>query len=209
MPKLFLAILTIHFFISSQHLSTAQDIDIDFALSGVFNDENGDGLAQAGETILFTATITNTGTQTLDSIEVFDINNFGSPDPKFIFGSKGPIYNLQVNMIDSTTYVCLYALSIYDILNGKVSYAARADVDYIDSGGSFPIPKTLHFHESVEVNYSSAAATPSNPMIETTEGDVYINEAKNGVILKSPSGNCFRVRVEDNGTLRSEPINCP
>jgi len=40
--------------------------------------------------------------------------------------------------------------------------------------------------------------------------DVYITDPAKGVILKSPGGNCWRVRVMDNGTLITEQVSpCP
>ena len=51
----------------------------------------------------------------------------------------------------------------------------------------------------------------SNPKakVQVTDGDVYIDNAAKGVIMKSPNGSCFRVTVADNGTLVSTPIVCP
>ena len=40
-------------------------------------------------------------------------------------------------------------------------------------------------------------------------GDAYIDDSCYGVILTSPNGSCFRVRVQDDGTLKSEAIVCP
>lgn len=47
------------------------------------------------------------------------------------------------------------------------------------------------------------------PDIHTESGDVYIEQACYGVILKSPNGICYRIRVDDNGTLITEMVVCP
>lgn len=181
--------------------------DMTVDLSGVFNDENNDGLAQAGETVLFTCTVTNTGNQPLTSIEVVDNIGFNNSAPIQIFNSKGPILNLQAGQVDNSTYSCPYTLTIHDIINGSVTHFVSTTADYIDPNQLFP--QSFHDGTNTTVNYISQPAALSDPMIETESGDVYIHEAENGVILKSPSGNCFRVRVEDDGTLRSVPITCP
>lgn len=40
-------------------------------------------------------------------------------------------------------------------------------------------------------------------------GDVYLPDSNNGVILTSPGGACFRITVDNIGTLQSTPITCP
>ena len=143
-----------------------------------------------------TATVTNNGNQPLGKINVL----------YQIFSSKGPIYNLQPFQTNNTTYSCLYTLTIKDTINGNKSLSAIANSNYEDPYFGFSI---INESASVEVVYNSAPAALPDAMIETESGDVYINEAENGVILKSPSGNCYRIRIEDDGTLRSEPIICP
>lgn len=41
------------------------------------------------------------------------------------------------------------------------------------------------------------------------DGDVYLEDACNGIILTAPNGNCYRVRVDNNGGLVSNEVNCP
>ena len=45
--------------------------------------------------------------------------------------------------------------------------------------------------------------------LHVADGDVYLDNHQNGVILTSPSGNCFRVTIADNGTLTTTSITCP
>lgn len=45
--------------------------------------------------------------------------------------------------------------------------------------------------------------------VEVQSADVYIDDACYGVILTSPSGLCFRLRVEDDGSFISEMVSCP
>ena len=40
-------------------------------------------------------------------------------------------------------------------------------------------------------------------------GDVYINTIGNGVIMKSPDGNCWKVQVSNAGVLSSVTVTCP
>lgn len=45
--------------------------------------------------------------------------------------------------------------------------------------------------------------------ITTEKGDVYIENHCFGVILTAPNGSCFRVRVNNAGTLISQAVPCP
>ena len=49
----------------------------------------------------------------------------------------------------------------------------------------------------------------SEPISNVRNGDVYLDDACYGVIMTSPSGNCFRAKVADNGMLFTEPVECP
>jgi hypothetical protein len=42
-----------------------------------------------------------------------------------------------------------------------------------------------------------------------TNGDVIVSSPGKGVILTSPSGNCFRLTVSDAGALSTTAITCP
>lgn len=44
---------------------------------------------------------------------------------------------------------------------------------------------------------------------QVAEGDIYVDNVFRGIILKSDNGNCFRVRVSNDGSLISKPIACP
>ena len=84
--------------------------------TGVFNDNNHDGIAQAGETITYSFTVTNTGNTSLTNVMVTD------PLPGVVV-SGGPI-NLAVGASDSTTFTAVYVITQADIIAGSVSNQA-------------------------------------------------------------------------------------
>ena len=45
--------------------------------------------------------------------------------------------------------------------------------------------------------------------VEVQNGDVYINNAANGIILKSPNGQCWRVTIDNEGNFVKTAITCP
>lgn len=48
-----------------------------------------------------------------------------------------------------------------------------------------------------------------NAHVEVQSADVYIDDACHGVILTSPGGMCYRLRVQDDGSFISELVSCP
>ena len=88
--------------------------------TGVFNDVNGDGFAQVGETIDYTFTVTNTGNVTVSNITISD------PLPGIIL--SGGSIDLNPGDDDSTL-TATYTLTQADIDNGGVSNQATATGD--------------------------------------------------------------------------------
>ena len=51
--------------------------------------------------------------------------------------------------------------------------------------------------------------TSPNSQFEIAKGDVFIKNIHRGVIMKSPSGKCFRMQPNDEGILKGTEIACP
>ena len=45
--------------------------------------------------------------------------------------------------------------------------------------------------------------------IHNEQGDTYISDFTKGMILKAPNGDCYRIRVNNSGTLETYEVNCP
>ncbi|MCF6307877.1 MAG: gliding motility-associated C-terminal domain-containing protein, partial [Flavobacteriaceae bacterium] len=88
-------------------------ISISLEKSGVFNDDNGDGIPQVGETISYAFNITNTGEVILYNITIED------PLPGVVI-EGGPIEVLLPLETDDTTFTGTYAITQEDIDNGEV-----------------------------------------------------------------------------------------
>jgi uncharacterized repeat protein (TIGR01451 family)/gliding motility-associated-like protein len=86
--------------------------------TAVFNDENGDGFAQAGETITYRFEVTNSGNVVLNNVVVTD--NL----PGLIL-TGAPIAVLNINETNTTAYQGVYALKQSDINLGSVSNQAQ------------------------------------------------------------------------------------
>ena len=104
-----------------------QDPRVSLEKSGVFDDNNGDGIPQVGETISYAFTVTNTGSVTLFDLVLED-------DLPGIEIMGGPIAELLPGQEDTDTFTGRYAITDRDIEQGQV--VNQAIVRGLTSGGS-------------------------------------------------------------------------
>ena len=45
--------------------------------------------------------------------------------------------------------------------------------------------------------------------VHIADGDIYLQDIGRGIIMKSPDGNCWRVSVDNGGSLDSSSVGCP
>ena len=51
--------------------------------------------------------------------------------------------------------------------------------------------------------------TAPRARVEIADGDVYLPNANNGIIMTAPTGVCYRVTVNNFGQLESNEVTCP
>ncbi len=90
-----------------------------------FFDENGDGLAQVGEAIDYTFTVTNTGTVAVGNITITD---------PLVEVLGGPLEILEPGAVDDTTFRATYIITQADIDNGSFSNSATVTANIPDVG---------------------------------------------------------------------------
>ncbi|PRP68443.1 DUF7507 domain-containing protein [Nonlabens agnitus] len=84
-----------------------EDSEISIIKTSVFNDENGDGFAQLGETISYSFEVTNSGATTLTNVTVTDPLLDGANGTL----TGGPIATLAPGATDTTTFSGSYTTS--------------------------------------------------------------------------------------------------
>ncbi len=57
-------------------------------------------------------------------------------------------------------------------------------------------------------NFGIGSTTPA-AKVHVAGGDVYIEDINNGVIMKSPNGSCWRMTINDDGSVQTSSIPCP
>ena len=131
---------------------------IEIVKTGVWNDANGDGCADVGETIDYSFTVTNTGNVILTNVLVTD---------PLVTVLGGPI-TLTVGQVDSTTFTATYVITQADIDAGEVTNTATVT-------GEAPDGTTV----SAMSNSVSTALT-SCPEIEIVKTGVFVDTNGDG-----------------------------
>ena len=104
-----------------------QNPSLDLVKTGAFNDEDGDTIADVGETISYSFTVTNDGNVTLTGVSLADTVGGVSI-------SGGPIATLAPGASDSSSFTGSYTLTQADIDAGNFSNTAT--VTGSDPGGN-------------------------------------------------------------------------
>ncbi|MDF1695661.1 MAG: thrombospondin type 3 repeat-containing protein [Saprospiraceae bacterium] len=60
-----------------------------------------------------------------------------------------------------------------------------------------------------ESGFIGIGTTVPAAKVQVEDGDIFLNNVYRGVILRSPDGNCFRMKVQNDGSIVSNPIDCP
>ena len=71
-------------------------------------------------------------------------------------------------------------------------------------GANTPDRMTINGDGNVGIGTTTPVAK-----LQVTSGDVYIDDATKGIIMKSPNGNCWRVTIDNTGNMVRTAITCP
>ncbi|RKS12915.1 gliding motility-associated C-terminal domain-containing protein [Flavobacterium sp. 120] len=151
----------------------AESPKISIVKTAVFNDENGDGFAQAGETISYSFSITNMGNTPLSNVIVKD-----NLPGLILSGNAIPL--LEIDETNNTAYQAVYRLTQNDINLGSVSN--QAEVTGVSPNGT--IVRDLS---------DDASMAEDKPTVLAVEGcliEIFNAVAPNG----SGDNKIFRIR---------------
>lgn len=164
---------------------------IDLQKFGVFNDESNDGVAQVGETISYTFTVTNTGNLTLTNVSI--------NDP--LAPVAGSLASMAPGAVDSGSFNASYAITQADINAGSVSNLATVT-------GTDPSNNSV----TDQSNNGVALVTvlPGGAQIDLIKSGVFNDESNDGLAQPGETiSYSFVVENTGNVTLTSVTINDP
>lgn len=110
-------------------------------------------------------------------------------------------YSFATNSANASAGVSAAGMA-YDVTSSRVMFYTGGHPTSIndDSLGKF----FIYNNGTVGIG----TPTPSAAKL-TVQGDIYLNAVGNGVVMKSPDGNCWKVQVSDAGVLSSVSVTCP
>ncbi|HFQ62219.1 MAG TPA: hypothetical protein ENK39_07990, partial [Epsilonproteobacteria bacterium] len=183
-----------------------QDASITVEKTGVFTDENANGYADVGETIIYSFIVTNTGNVPLTNVSITDVN-------ATITG--GPI-DLAIGESDTTTFVGVHSITIDDIIAGAIHNQATVtakDPNGNDVNDTSDDPTTSPNDDPTIVNVSPKppVSTDDNQTVTTGEDaviDIIDNDGvgtfpldPQSVTLTEPSNATNIVTDSDGDTI--------
>ena len=150
-------------------------------------------------------------------------SNFGNNARNFIH-----LYNTAtgsgsfVGMTMQTANSGLTALQQVDPSYGIADYNNFGQLYNTGAGLIFRVTNGIYKWQTGDVNgqgtnrmlldangYLGLGTTNPATKFHVSSGDIYIDDASKGVIMKSPNGSCFRMTVSNTGTPVFTAITCP
>ncbi len=67
-------------------------------------------------------------------------------------------------------------------------------------------------HETFRIKYNgNVGINNTNPQerLQVSNGNIYLDQIGSGIIMRSPDGNCWLFKPDNNGNLVGQPIPCP
>lgn len=90
-------------------------------------------------------------------------------------------------------------------INGLNQICPNGDINFITGGVEIDFKRLV-----VKKNGNIGIGTDLPfSKLQVKHGDVFIEDINRGIIMKSPNGNCWRITVENTGSLESKSIVCP
>ncbi|WP_445382711.1 T9SS type B sorting domain-containing protein [Robiginitalea sp. IMCC43444] len=164
-----------------------------------FNDENGDGFAQAGETISYSFTVINNGEVPLGNITLTD---------PLVTVTGGPITILEPGSSDSETFTAVYTITEADVAAGSFQNTATVTGINPDNG---PVSSLSDDPDNPADVDSDGDGNPDDPTVTTLPGTPVIDAVDDDFTSTPVAGDTGGVvpdsNVLDNDTLNGQPVD--
>ena len=138
--------------------------------------------------------IQNTSTSQTSSVAL--VLQAGNSSNSVSVGHWAPTYNSYPNLLNNYGFIYSHALVV------------MGDTMRFMSNGHYSNPPQEWLRINNVGNIGIGTTNPPSKLT-VANGDVYLPNSNNGIILTSPNGQCWRVTVDNNGNLTSASIPCP
>ncbi|MFQ6602160.1 gliding motility-associated C-terminal domain-containing protein [Flavobacterium sp. C3NV] len=173
---------------------------IEVIKKGTFNDVNGDGFAQKGETITYNFSVVNTGTMQLTNVVVTD---------PMVTVTGGPIAVLNVGTKDDTTFSATYVITQADVDAGAINNQALVTATPIVGA---PISNLSDSNDPAlpGKNDSTITKLSQNPGLKLLKHGIFEDANHDGSVSEGDRINyVFRVINTGNVTIKDIVVTDP
>lgn len=177
-----------------------QDPKLSLLKTSQFNDENGNGFPEVGETVSYSFDVRNTGNVTITNIVITD---------NLVSVNGGPI-DLLPNERDDSTFTATYTLTLADINSGSVSNSALVSGQdpngntVTDTSDDPNNPTNNDVDSDGDPDDDTVTLLAANPKMSVTKTGVFVDENNDGISQVGETiSYTFNVANTGNVTINS------
>ena len=127
-----------------------------------------------------------------------------------VYDAGDGIFRSAAHHIVSKRDYILYVDSLGAPLSGRAfTLRMLPDTDVLTRGRSLFVVNTLGNIGIGDFEGTTGPLENPKSRLHVKDGDVFIDDIQSGVIMKSPDGNCWRMRVSNTGEPVFTSVNCP
>jgi hypothetical protein len=126
---------------------------------------------------------------------------------------ENSVANFQIYGYPNTSEIIPYmrsSIMLYstgDAKNFKICSNARgATLQFLVDGWNTDTSERMRIDAHGRVGIATSAP---KTRLQVAKGDIYISDIEHGIIMKSPDGQCWKGTMNNEGSLRFFPIDCP
>lgn len=82
----------------------------------------------------------------------------------------------------------------------------NGDIKFVVGGKTLPTFQKMILDKDGNVGIGVLAPKTK---LHVDNGDIYLDDINSGIIMKSPNGDCWRVTIDNGGTMTTTAISCP
>jgi hypothetical protein len=199
--------------LSFRNIDTSPRSSVGLQMSASNNTETFGSLNYYGGTFANTVEFTNTFAMHTNGDGLIFNNWREGATTKFFFKNGGLEYQEAMRITSDLRVGILSDNPLSPLEVGGVIHSTIGGYKFPDGSVQSTMAMTSWSVNGADVYHDSGSVgigtnTPSSKL-QISDGDVYIDNATNGVIMTSPNGSCFRMTVSDAGTPVFSPIVCP
>lgn len=90
----------------------------------------------------------------------------------------------------------------YPVLRGMMTWSINWDA--VSTCGN-----TYEYASNYQSIFGNTMPVETTDSVKITGGDLYITDISKGVIIKSPNGTCWRMTIDNNGSIITTAVDCP